>query len=297
MNRWIRRSLVAVAALAALAAGAVGTGTLLATQKMNRQVAVMPVPLALKTDAQTLERGRYLYLSRGCADCHGADGAGRTFVDDGKGLRIAGPNISPGPGSVVAAYRPQDWERTLRHGVKPDGRPLMIMPSEDYNRLTDGDAAAIASYVKSLPPVAGGAAVLQLPLPVRALYGFGLMPDAAAKIDHALPPAQPVAEGVTVEHGRYVANMCKGCHGGDFAGGRIPGGPPDWPAAADLRPGPQSGMARYADAESMLRMFRSGKRPDGTAVRVMPFEALGQLSDTDARALHLYLKGLGGAAS
>ena len=297
MKTWIRRSLVAVAALAALAAGAVGTGTLLATQKMNRQVAVTAVPLALKSDAQTLERGRYLFLSRGCADCHGADGAGRTFVEDGQGLKLAGPNISPGPGSVVAAYQPQDWERTLRHGVKPDGRPLMVMPSEDYNRLTDGDAAAIASYVKSLPPVAGGPAVLQLPLPVRALYGFGLMPDAASKIDHALPPAQPVAEGVTVEHGRYVANMCIGCHGATLAGGRIPGGPPDWPAAADLRPGAQGVMARYGEADALLQMFRSGRRPDGSVVRVMPFEALGKLSDTDARALHLDLESLGGAAS
>jgi cytochrome c553 len=295
MTPWIRRSLLGVAALAALAAGAAATGALLATQKMNRQVAVRPVPLALKTDAATLERGHYLYRSRGCADCHGADGAGRTFVDDGQGLKLAGPNISPGPGNVVAAYQPQDWERTLRHGVKPDGRPLLIMPSEDYARLTDADTAAIASYVKSLPPVAGGAAVLQLPLPVRVLYGFGLMPDAAAKIDHALAPAQPVAEGVTVEHGRYVAGMCIGCHGPQFAGGRIPGGPPDWPAAPDLRPG--GAMQRYAEADALLRMFRSGRRPDGGALRVMPFEALGQLSDTDARALHLYLKSLPGATS
>lgn len=296
MNRWIRRGAVALAALAVLAAGAVGAGTLLATQKMNRHVALPPVPLVLKTDAQTLDRGRYLYLSRGCADCHGGDGAGRTFADDGN-LKLAGPNISPGPGSVVAGYRPQDWERTLRHGVKPDGRPLLVMPSEDYNRLTDGDAAAIASYVKSLPPVAGGAAVLQLPLPVRALYGFGLMPDAAAKIDHALPPATPVPEGVTVAHGRYVAQMCIGCHGPQLAGGRIAGAPPDWPAASDLRPGAQGAMARYAEADTMLRMFRTGRRPDGSTIRVMPFEALGRLSDTDARALHLYLTSRGGAAS
>lgn len=292
MNRWIRRSLVAVAALALLGGGALGAGTLLAEQKMNRRIELMPVPLALKTDADTLARGQYLYRSRGCADCHGTDGAGRTFVDDGKGLKLAGPNISPGPGNVVAQYRAPDWERTLRHGVKPDGRPLMVMPSEDYARLTDADTAAIASYVKSLPPAAGGAAVVSLPLPVRAMYGFGLMQDAAAKIDHALPPAQPVAEGVTVEHGRYVAQMCVGCHGAELAGGRIPGGPPDWPAAADLRPG-APGMAPYAEADAMLRMFRSGRAPDGRALKVMPFEALGQLSDTDARALHLYLTARG----
>lgn len=288
MNRWIRRSLLAVGALALLAGGALATGQLLAEQKMNRRVELVPVPLALKTDADTLARGEYLYRSRGCGDCHGRDGAGRTFVEDGS-LKLAGPNISPGAGSVVAGYRPEDWERTLRHGVKPDGRPVMVMPSEDYARMTDADTAAIASYVKSLPPVAGGPAVVQFPAPVRALYGFGLMQDAAAKIDHSLPPAQPVAEGVTVEHGRYVAQMCVGCHGAQLAGGKIPGGPPDWPAAADLRPG-APGLAPYADAESMLRMFRTGRAPDGRALKVMPFEALGQLNDTDARALHLYLR-------
>ncbi len=290
MKTWIRRGLVAAVSLVALAAGTVGAGTLLAEQKMNRRLAIAPTPLLLKTDAATLERGRYLYTSRGCADCHGLDGAGRTFVDDGKGLKLAGPNISPGPGSVVAGYRPQDWERTLRHGVKPSGRPLMIMPAEDYSRLTDADVAAIASYVQSLAPAEGSAAVLKLPLPVRALYGFGLIEDAAAKIDHGLPPAQPVPEGVSVEHGRYVAGMCVGCHGKDLAGGKVPGAPPDWPAAADLRPGPQGVLSHYPDADALIAMFRSGKRADGSTVKVMPFEALGQLNDTDARALYLYLK-------
>lgn len=293
MKTWIRRSLVAVAALAALAAGAVGTGTLLATQKMNRQVAVTAVPLALKSDAQTLERGRYLFLSRGCADCHGADGAGRTFVEDGQGLKLAGPNISPGPGSVVAAYQPQDWERTLRHGVKPDGRPLRVMPAEDYARLTDADLAAIVAHVRHLPPVEGAAAVIEMPMLVKALYGAGAIPDAADKIDHTLPPAQPVPEGVTVAHGAYVAQACIGCHGAGLEGGRIPGAPPDWPAAAKLAPGEGSAMARYADAQAFVGMLRSGRRPDGSAVSpVMPFAALGALNDTDAQALHLYLASL-----
>ena len=53
-------------------------------------------------------------------DCHGANGAGRTFVNDGKGTHIAGPNISltiyslDDPASVtpglsfITAARP-DW--------------------------------------------------------------------------------------------------------------------------------------------------------------------------------------------
>jgi hypothetical protein len=40
-------------------------------------------------------------------------------------------------------------------------------------------------------------------------------------------------------------------------------------------------------------MLKSGQRPDGSKLAVMPFEALSKLSDTDARALHLYLTSLG----
>lgn len=291
MKRWIRRGLLAATGVAVLAAGTVLAGTQLAERRMNRLIDVQPAPVALRSDAAAVERGRYLYGSRGCADCHGADGAGRSFVQADK-LHLAGPNISPGPGSAVAGYQALDWVRTLRHGVKPDGRPLRIMPSEDYARLTDADLASLVAYVRSLPPRQGSAAVIELPLPAQVLYGFGRIPDAADKIDHRLPPAQPVPEGVSVEHGRYVAQMCIGCHGPQLAGGRIPGSPPDWPAAPRLTPGQGNPMVHYADATALQRLFASGRRADGTPVRVMPFEALRQLNETDSRALHAYLQSL-----
>ena len=288
MKTWIRRSLLGLAGLAAVTAATLVIGTQLAERRAQRHITLAVEPVPLRSDAAAVARGRYLYASRGCADCHGANGAGRSFVK-AEGLHLAGPNISPGAGSVVAAYQPVDWVRTLRHGVKPDGRPVRLMPSEDYARLTDDDVAALVAYVRQLPPAAGGAAVIELPLPARVLYGFGQIPDAVEKIDHRLPPAQPVAEGVTIEHGRYVAQMCVGCHGPQLAGGRIPGAPPDWPAAPALRGSAGNAMDRYPQAETMLRMFKTGQRPDGAPLRVMPFEALRELSDTDARALHRYL--------
>jgi mono/diheme cytochrome c family protein len=203
---------------------------------------------------------------------------------------VRGPNISAGPGNAVDGYTPADWERALRHGVARGGRPLFVMPSEDYARLTDVDLGAIVAYVRSLPPAAGGPAILELPLPVRVLYGYGAIKDAAAKIDHALPPPQPVAEGVTVEHGNYVAAACIGCHGPHLSGGRIPGAPPDWPPASNLTPGADSAMPRYASAAQFAQMFRSGTRPDGTPIKIMPFEALKQMNDTDIGALYMYLK-------
>ncbi|MFT7775572.1 c-type cytochrome [Roseateles sp.] len=264
------------------------TGWLQAERKMSRRVDVSIAPLVLPTEAAALERGRYLFNSRGCAECHGADGGGRKVIDSG-GLLVVAPHISAGPGSVTTAYRVEDWARAIRHGLKPDGRPLMIMPSEDYNRLTDADLGALIAHARQLPPVDGQTAVLQLPPPVRVFYGLGLIQDAAAKIDHSLPPPAPVPEGPTAAHGRYVAQMCVGCHGEGYGGGKIPGGPPDWPAAANLTPGRGSAMAGYAGADAFIAMMRSGKRPDGSAIAVMPFASLSQLNDVDMRGLHAFL--------
>jgi mono/diheme cytochrome c family protein len=287
MKRWIKWTGAVVGGAVVLVAAVAAVGLQLAERKMARKVDIAVKPVAYTTDPQALARGKYLYESRGCTHCHGVDGAGRLFVDNGS-LRLAGPNISPA--GVAAAYKPEDWVRTLRHGVKPNGRPAMIMPSEDYNRFTDPDLASLVAYTRSLAPVQGMAAVIELPAPVRILYAFGAIKDAAEKIDHTLAPAQPVPEAVDAKHGAYVANMCIGCHGERLSGGKIPGGPPDWPAAANLTPGEGSSMTRYKDSAAFVAMLRSGKRPDGTPIKVMPFESLAKLSDVDSQALYEYLK-------
>lgn len=196
MKRWIKWTAGGLGLAVLLVAGAAVLGMQLAERKRMRQVSVPVQPVAYATDAQALERGKYLFQSRGCVDCHGANGGGRDFVNDGKGTHIAGPNITPG--GVVAGYKPEDWVRTIRHGVKPDGRPALIMPSEDYNRFTNEDLAALVAYVRNLPPQNPRAAVIELPMPVLVLYGFGAIPDAAQRIDHSLPPSTPVAAAVTV---------------------------------------------------------------------------------------------------
>jgi mono/diheme cytochrome c family protein len=88
--------------------------------------------------------------------------------------------------------------------------------------------------------------------------------------------------------------MCKGCHGPKLQGGRIPGSPPDWPPAARLAAGPDSAMARYGDRDAFAAMLKTGKRPDGTAIAVMPFAALSQLNATETEALYHYLRRLAG---
>ncbi len=294
MQPWIKRTALSAGVLAAVITGSLGAAVLVSDSKMQRTVTIPGHPIALKNDADSIARGRYLYQTKGCADCHGNDGAGHVFVDDPEtGMRLSGANISGSSQSRVFRYQADDWDRSIRHGVKPDGTPLIFMPSEDFARLSDQDLEDLVAYVRQLPAVDSQPAQWQLPLPVRVLYALGVVQDSAEKIDHNLPPQPAVAAAVTVEYGEYLAQGCKGCHGPQLSGGVIPGAPPAWPAAANLTAGEQSALKQYPDVESFRAMFRSGRRPDGSAVSsVMPFAALGQMNDTDSAALYLYLKNL-----
>ncbi len=293
MKTWIRRLLIGLAALLCLAAAAVALGLHLADNKFKRQVSVPDRTVPVPTDAVSLERGRYLFASRGCATCHGAQGQGHAFVDDPIGLRLFAPDITTAAGNVVANYRTEDWVRSIRQGVAPGGRALFVMPSEDFNRLSDEDTGALIAYLRQLPPGPGTRAEFKLPLPVRLAYGFGALQDSAEKIDPLLPPQPAVPVGVTAANGAYVSQSCIGCHGAHLSGGRIPGAPPSWPAAANLTPGPGSVMPRYADRATFIAMMRSGLRPDGSKISSeMPFEAFRAMSDVDLQALHLHLSEL-----
>lgn len=293
MNAWMRRTLIAVAGLATLAVAGLATGAYLGERKRQRHVDVDVVAVTVPTDAASLARGSYLFASRGCAECHGADGAGHVVIDDGKGFVVKSADITSAPGGPAARYRDVDWVRTVRHGVKPDGRPVMVMPSDDYARMSDDDLGALVAYIRTLPPRRGEAAEIHLPPLVRTLYAAGMIRDAAEKIDHSQPPARTAAHDGSLAQGAYVAQMCQGCHGPHFSGGRIPGAPPAWPPAANLTPGTDSALARYGDEHQFMAMLRTGKRPNGTAVSsVMPFASLRVMDDQDVVALYRYLRSL-----
>ena len=291
MRRTIGIAAIVVASLVVVAGAAFAACIWLGDRKFERNVEVRVVPVAYTRDAAALKLGKYLYESRGCSECHGSDGRGVVVAESSDGMYVKAPNITRGPGGVVTDYNEGDWVRAIRHGVNPKGHALFLMPSEEYNRLSDGDFAALVAYTRTLPPVPGEPAIIRLPAIVRALYGAGIVRDAAEKIDHRKPPSRAVAPAVSAEHGAYMAYMCIGCHGADLTGGKIAGAPPDWPAAANLTGG--AAMARYDDADKFVAMMRTGKRPDGSSVSaVMPFATLRNLNDVDLRALYLYLKSL-----
>jgi mono/diheme cytochrome c family protein len=290
MSKWVKRTSLFLLGLFLVGVAATVVGRSMGDRKMMRTVDFPLQPLSVQADPSRIEHGRYLFNTRGCAECHGSNGAGKTVVRDG-GMFIVAPNITAGANGVTTHYCVDDWVRTVRHGVKPDHHPVLMMPSEDYNRLSDEDMADLISWLQQMPAVAGEKARIEMPVPVRVLYGFGVIKDGAEKIDHTLPPSRHVAPDVTVTYGAYVANICIGCHGAQLSGGKIPGGPPTWPAAANLTPAKGSAMARYPTPELFIAMLRSGQRPDGSMIHpAMPFASLGKMNETELKALHAYLK-------
>jgi len=184
----MRRALWTLAVLAAGAGAAVAWLVQQADQKMQRHVVVAAHSIPVAAGRARIEQGRYLFRSSGCADCHGDNGAGRVVVNEG-GLFVAAPNLTAGKGSAVGGYSAMDWERAIRHGVAPGGRPLLIMPSEDYSGLSDQVLGALLAYAQSLPAADGAAAAVRLPLMLQVMYALGAMRDAAEDIDHKAPHA------------------------------------------------------------------------------------------------------------
>ena len=57
-------------------------------------------------------------------------------------------------GGVASRYTNEQFEAALRHGVGPDKRGLLFMPSQEFQYLSDEDAAALGRDVEAMAEVA-----------------------------------------------------------------------------------------------------------------------------------------------
>ena len=247
---------------------------------------------AIPSDPAVLERGRHLVETIGnCAECHGSDLGGSIFMDDPTLGRLVAPNLTAGKNGIGGTFTDADWSAAILHGFAPSGRPLHLMPAQEYTQLGDEDVGAIIAYVKSLPPVDSDLPATEVALAAKVLTVFAGLPMFPAElVAHDAPRPQTVPPAATVEYGRYLTNVCTGCHKPDFSGGAMAGSPPDWPTVPNLTPSGDFGGWSEAD---LFRAMREGKRPDGADLRKpMPWKALGGLSDDELRAIRMYLKSL-----
>jgi len=128
IKKALRISAAAFVVLVIVAAVALATAAWLGTRKLERNVAIRVVPVPYTRDPQALKLGKYLFETRGCAECHGADARGLVLIDTADGFHVHTPNLTRGAGGVVSDYDEGDWVRAIRHGVNPKGHALFLMP-------------------------------------------------------------------------------------------------------------------------------------------------------------------------
>lgn len=244
---------------------------------------------AASSGAEAEARGEHVLRALvKCNDCHGDDLGGKMLIDDPAIGRIWVPNLTAGAGGV-AGYTDADWERAVRHGVARDGRRLIVMPSEEYQYLSDEDLGAVVAYLRSVPAVDRERVPTRVGPLARALYLAGQFPlfgfDVVTHGGQAVPS---VPIDTTAEYGQYLGSVgCSGCHGAGYSGGKIPGTPPDWPAAANITPG---GIGHYS-FEQFDAVLRTGTRPDGSQLHaLMPIGATRLMTDVEMKAMWNYLR-------
>ena len=250
--------------------------------------------LAAIATERAVARGKHLASSfYGCAECHGQDFGGGVMVDDPAMGRLLGPNLTTGTGSRTLAYTAADWDRMVRHGVKPDGH-ASPMPSRDFFRMSDRELSDLVSYIRSLPPVDKTVPAVSLGPVSKILIATGRFPLSAQlhptqhEIAHAVLPPPEVPDAML---GQHLAQTCSGCHGGEFAGGKIVEGPPDWPPAANLTPAGLSGWT-YDD---FRRALVDGRSKDGRTLRApmsLMQKMAANMTEVELRALWAYFSTL-----
>lgn len=266
-----------------------------ASLKVERQraahITVNPDTITLPTDEASLAEGKRILQTKGCAECHGTDMAGKTFVDEAPIGKFSGSNLTTGKGSAVAGYTEQDWVRAIRFGVDPKGRPLIFMPADDFNSMTNEELSRMVAYIKTLPPVDKESEPQHIGPVARVLYNLNQMPllFPYERVDLNAKPVESIAPAETPEFGKHVAMGCTGCHGPGFGGGQIPGTPPSWPPARNLTPGGR--FAQYS-LEDFNKVLREGITPDGKQIQpqFMPWTATKAMTETEVKALYAFLK-------
>ena len=287
--------------------------------RLTRVYDVPEEAITLPADTASIEYGGHIFRFRGCEACHSGGGyldvssdpiteshlnlpsqdvphmEGNIYLDDPAIGKVVASNLTRGTGGVGGEYTDRDWLRAIRHGIRPDGTPLLFMPATEFYFLSDEDLGAVIAYIKSAPPV-------HHELPPSSISWTGrivmtLVPDItfipAELIPHDAPRLAAPETGITPEYGEYLTHSCKVCHGLTMSGGPIPGFPASWPPAPNLTFGAGSALPSWNE-DGFMETLRTGVTPEGRQLRgeYMPWSSYKFMSDDELKAVWVYLQSL-----
>ena len=266
----------------------------LGQMRLNKVYDVLKEMVFIPTDEGSLSEGKRIFQYRGCEACHGEELQGLVYLENPAIGQVITPNLTTGFGGIGASRTDEDLVRAIRHGLRPDGTPLLFMPSTEFYYLSDEDLGMTLAYIRSMPPVDN-----EMPASALSFTGFIVMNITkditfipAELIPHDAPRPSAPRPGVTVEYGQYLSLSCMVCHGPTLSGGQIPGFPPEWPAAPNLTSGLGSRLPAWGE-EEFITLIRNGEKHGrrlGTAF--MPWTSYRFMNDDELQAVYLYLMSL-----
>ena len=240
--------------------------------RLRQTFDIAATPIDVPTDSASLERGRHVYLTRGCQGCHGPDTEGKVFFDEPRIARLVAPNVP----KAIRGYTDPELARLLRHGVRPDGRGVAVMPSSMFYNLDDADIGALIAFLRTLPDKAKTLPPTKLRILARVGLVTGQYKLEPLNIMHDAP--RPANGPAAAARGLYIAkSSCTECHGANLEGRQ---------AAPAL-----SVVAAYSPAE-FYRLMREGIPKDGRKLQTMAVVAqarFSNFSDEEVAGLYSYL--------
>jgi len=266
----------------------------LGESRLKRVYVIPGEAIDIPTDEESLAEGKRIFQHRGCEACHGEQLQGLVYLDNPAIGEVITPNLTTGQGGLGTQRTDADLIRSIRHGVRPDGTPLLFMPSTEFYFLSDTDLGRVIAYIRNVPPIDNEMPPSKLSLTGRIVMNvtqeITFLP--AELIPHDEPPPVAPEPGITPEYGEYLSYSCKVCHGLTLGGGEIPGFPSEWPSAPNLTSG-KGGRLPTWGTEGFIEIIRTGQK-HGRSISpdYMPWKSYRHMSDDELRAVYVYLQSL-----
>lgn len=277
MRRLLRVVGYVVAAIAGLALVAVVAVYLVSWRLLASAPAPQPSRLTSPTAEQLADAPRQL-RALGCVGCHGANLQGNLFFDEPGLAKLYAPNVALLAGKMSDGQ----LDHAIRQGIGHDGGPLLVMPSQQYQFLTDSEVAALIAAIRRLPR----AGTEQPPKSVGPLGRLGLaigkFKTAPATLEE-YKSAQLPDFGPQFARGRHIVQTtCVECHGPQLKG-------------KEVKPGtvsPDLSIAGAYDLGQFKAMLRTGVGPANKNIGMMGEVArsdFSHMTDDEIAAVHAYL--------
>jgi mono/diheme cytochrome c family protein len=254
--------------------------------------------------AETIAHGKALTEAADCASCHTADPAkpfaGGKRIDTPFG-GIYSPNLTPDRDTGIGAWRDEDFRRSLREGVAPDGsRYYPAFPYPNFTKLTRDDILAIRAYLTTLTPIRNTPPPPELRWPLNyrvVMRGWDFLFFRPGIFE---PDQQKSPEW---NRGGYLvegAAHCGACHtpknifGADKRGRAYSGGLVQGWFAPRLDSTERTGLKSWSvdDLVEYLSSGRNGKSHAAGRMAEVVVNSTSKMSDADVRAIAVYLKDL-----